>query len=123
MRVMSRRLVLAALILMSANVTRAQTADDVINKSLAAIGGRTALGKLKFKACREQSTGHYAAALQHQFRLGTQQEGARFDHPTSGYQPEAASPGIAQHAHELVVGQRVGRRQIHRPNPLLTGNQ
>jgi hypothetical protein len=50
MRVASTRLVCAALLLASAHVARAQTAEDVINKSLTAIGGRAALEKLKSRS-------------------------------------------------------------------------
>jgi outer membrane lipoprotein-sorting protein len=46
MRVLSNRLLAAAVILGCAWVASAQTADDVIEKYLAAIGGRAALGKL-----------------------------------------------------------------------------
>jgi hypothetical protein len=46
MRVLSNRLLAAAVILGCARVASAQTADDVIEKYLAAIGGRAALGKL-----------------------------------------------------------------------------
>lgn len=46
MKPVSRRLVMAALILSCGQTASAQTADDVIDKYLAAIGGRAALGKL-----------------------------------------------------------------------------
>src|SRR5215208_3995107 len=46
MKTVSRRLVAAALVLSWASVASAQTADDIIEKFLAAIGGRAALGKL-----------------------------------------------------------------------------
>jgi zinc protease len=50
MKVGSTRLACAALLLACAHVAWAQTADDVINKSLTAIGGRVALEKLKSRS-------------------------------------------------------------------------
>jgi hypothetical protein len=47
MRVLSRRLAVVLLVVACAQVARAQTADEVIEKSLTATGGRAALGKLK----------------------------------------------------------------------------
>ncbi len=47
MKTLSRRLFLAALLLGWAHDARAQTADQIIEKSLAAAGGRAALAKLK----------------------------------------------------------------------------
>jgi hypothetical protein len=44
------RLVIAALILGSVQAASAQTADDVVEKYLTAIGGRAALGKLKSRS-------------------------------------------------------------------------
>jgi len=41
-----RTLSLAALVLLCAGAARAQTADDIIDKTLAALGGREAIGKL-----------------------------------------------------------------------------
>jgi hypothetical protein len=46
MRVLSRRLAVALLLLGWVHVVWAQTADDVVDRSLNAIGGRAALGKL-----------------------------------------------------------------------------
>lgn len=46
MKPVSRRLVMAALILSWAQTASAQTADEVIDKYLTAIGGRAALGKV-----------------------------------------------------------------------------
>jgi hypothetical protein len=46
MRAVSRRLALASLFLVWAQAAWAQTADDVIEKSLTALGGRAAFGKL-----------------------------------------------------------------------------
>jgi outer membrane lipoprotein-sorting protein len=46
MRMVSKRLLAMALILGCASVAAAQTADDVIEKHLTAIGGRAALAKL-----------------------------------------------------------------------------
>ena len=45
MRTLSRRLVLAMLVLGCAQTTVAQTADEVIEKYLTAIGGRATLAK------------------------------------------------------------------------------
>ena len=47
MRLTSRRLAIATLCLVWAQVASAQTADEVIDKHLAALGGRAALEKLK----------------------------------------------------------------------------
>jgi hypothetical protein len=47
MRAVSRRLALALWFVAWAHVAWAQTADEVIDRSLAAVGGRAALGKLK----------------------------------------------------------------------------
>lgn len=46
MKLVSRRLVMAALILSWAQTASAQTADEIIDKYLTAIGGRAALGKV-----------------------------------------------------------------------------
>ena len=46
MKAASRRLVIAVLLLGWAQSASAQTADDIVEKYLAAIGGRAALGKL-----------------------------------------------------------------------------
>jgi zinc protease len=50
MRIVSRRLAVALLVVGWAHAGRAQTVDDVINKSLAAAGGRAALLKLKSRS-------------------------------------------------------------------------
>jgi hypothetical protein len=50
MRIALRRAALASLILTLAHAAAAQTADEVVEKHLAAIGGRTALGKLKSRS-------------------------------------------------------------------------
>jgi hypothetical protein len=47
MRAVFRRLVLALWFVACAHVAWTQTADEVVNRSLAALGGRAALGKLK----------------------------------------------------------------------------
>lgn len=47
MSVLSRRLAIVLLLVGCAQAARAQTADEVIEKSLSATGGRAALGKLK----------------------------------------------------------------------------
>ena len=47
MRAVSRRLALALWFVAWAHVAWTQTADEVVNRSLAALGGRAALGKLK----------------------------------------------------------------------------
>jgi polyisoprenoid-binding protein YceI len=46
MKTMSRRLIAGLLILMPARAASAQTAAEVVDKTVAAIGGRSALGKL-----------------------------------------------------------------------------
>ena len=46
MKIASRRLLSAAVSLACARIASAQTADDVIEKHLAALGGRTAIAKL-----------------------------------------------------------------------------
>lgn len=50
MRAVSRRLAMASLLVGWAHLAGAQTADDVVNRSLTAIGGRAALGKLKTRS-------------------------------------------------------------------------
>jgi len=50
MNAFSRRLVLAVLVLGWAQTASAQTADEIIEKYLTAIGGRAALGKLKSRS-------------------------------------------------------------------------
>lgn len=50
MRVLSRRLAVALVIAGSAQAAWAQTADDVINRSVAAVGGRATLAKLKSRS-------------------------------------------------------------------------
>lgn len=47
MKSMSKRLVLASLLVVWANAAGAQTADELVDKSLTAVGGRAALGKLR----------------------------------------------------------------------------
>ena len=46
MKIMSRRVIFGLLILVSARGASAQTAADVVDKTVAALGGRAALGKL-----------------------------------------------------------------------------
>ena len=46
MRIMSTRLFAAAFVLSSVATASAQTADEIVDKTLTAIGGRAALGKL-----------------------------------------------------------------------------
>jgi len=50
MKAVSRRLVMAVLVLGWAQTASAQTADEIIEKYLTAIGGRAALGKLKSRS-------------------------------------------------------------------------
>jgi hypothetical protein len=50
MRAVSTRVAVAFLLLASAHVASAQTADEVIEKALTASGGRTAFGKLKSRS-------------------------------------------------------------------------
>jgi hypothetical protein len=50
MRVISRQLAAAALLLWWAEVAWAQTADEVVERSLSAMGGRAALAKLKSRS-------------------------------------------------------------------------
>ena len=47
MRVLTQRFVAVVMVLACAQVARAQTADEIIEKSIAAMGGRAALGKVK----------------------------------------------------------------------------
>lgn len=46
MKSVSRRLLMALAVLVTAQIASAQTADEIVEKHLAAIGGRAALGKL-----------------------------------------------------------------------------
>ena len=46
MSILSKRLALASMFLLCAQVSRAQTADEVIEKCLTALGGRAAFAKL-----------------------------------------------------------------------------
>ena len=46
MRIMSTRLLAAAFVLSSVATASAQTADEIVDKTLTAMGGRAALGKL-----------------------------------------------------------------------------
>ena len=48
MKILSRRFALTSMFLLCANAGWAQTADDVIEKVITAIGGRAALAKLTF---------------------------------------------------------------------------
>lgn len=50
MRVISRRLAMALFLLAWAHVAWAQTADEVVERALTAMGGRAALGKLKSRS-------------------------------------------------------------------------
>ena len=50
MRVVSRQLTVALLLLVWADAAWAQTADEVVNKSVTAMGGRAALGKVKSRS-------------------------------------------------------------------------
>src|SRR5213593_1269087 len=50
MRTVSRRLGWTSLLLIWAHVAAAQTADEVVDNSLTAIGGRAALAKLKSRS-------------------------------------------------------------------------
>ena len=50
MRITSKRVVLVSLLLVWAHVASAQTADEVVEKCLTAVGGRAALGKLRSRS-------------------------------------------------------------------------
>jgi hypothetical protein len=50
MRAVTRKVLIAVLVLSWASLASAQTADEVIEKHLAAMGGRAALGKLKSRS-------------------------------------------------------------------------
>lgn len=52
LKTISTRLFIAALCLVSAQIAFAQTADDIVEKHLAALGGRPALGKLKSRSMK-----------------------------------------------------------------------
>ena len=53
----SRRLVLLTLFLGCVQFAAAQTADDIIEKDLAALGGRTALSNLRSRSMKGTITG------------------------------------------------------------------
>jgi len=52
LKTISTRLFIAALFLVAAQIAFAQTADDIVEKHLAALGGRPALGKLKSRSMK-----------------------------------------------------------------------
>src|SRR5438128_3428429 len=52
LKTISKRLFIAALFLALVRVASAQTADDIVEKHLAALGGRAAMGKLKSRSLK-----------------------------------------------------------------------
>jgi len=52
LKTISTRLFIAALFLVSVQIASAQTADDIVEKHLAALGGRAAMGKLKSRSMK-----------------------------------------------------------------------
>lgn len=78
---------------------------------------------LEGEACFAQLTGHHPAALEQQFGVGTQRERAQSDHPLRGGQPQRDAPGGPQRAHEVPMGQRTGRGEIHRTGQIAPVDQ
>src|SRR5689334_20148545 len=52
----ARRLVVVSLLLAAARIASAQTADDIIEKHLAALGGRAALAKVRSRSMKGTMT-------------------------------------------------------------------
>src|SRR5580704_663335 len=82
-------------------------------------GGGGPFGKLKLETGGEQSPGHYAAALEHKFRLGAHQPRTDFDQPTRGGESDSRAPGSAEGSQEFGIGKRVGRRDVNDSQELL----
>ena len=52
-------------------------------------------GELKLETSIHKTTGDDAAALEHQFGFGAQEERAYFQHPACGRQPNACAPCLS----------------------------
>src|SRR5215831_13742162 len=64
------------------------------------------IGITKLESGLEQSSWHNPAALQDELRLGTQEDGAEFQHPFRGWQAQANPASSAESSHKIAVGQR-----------------
>ena len=63
--------------------------------------------ELKLEARIEQAPGNYAAALEHQFRLGAHEECADLKQRCRSGEAVRHVPRVAQRGHEFAIGQRI----------------
>lgn len=66
---------------------------------------------------------HDAAALQHELRLGAQEQCTHLEHPPCGRQSNPNAIRVAQDAHELLVGHRVRGGDVDDAVDLIVRNQ
>ncbi len=70
------------------------------------------LGKFEREALLEEAAGGDAAAFEDELGFGAQEEGADFEEPFGRGQAERHAPGVAELAHEVGVGQGIGRGDV-----------
>jgi len=71
----------------------------------------------------EQAPRHNSSALQHQFRLGAQEQRSYLEHPLRCRHTDANAPRLAQHLHEFVVWDRIRRGDIDNALALVVRDQ
>lgn len=80
-------------------------------------------GVFEGEACGLKAGGDDLAAFEDEFGLRSHQEGADFEHPGGGGKADGGAPGLAELAHEVAVGERVGRGKVDGPFKIFAGNQ
>jgi len=73
------------------------------------VGGFGPGGVFEAEAGFEEAGGDDAAAFEDEFGLGAQEQGANLDHPACRGEAEGGAPGLAEDAHEVAVGDWIGR--------------
>src|SRR5687767_5566870 len=74
---------------------------------------RRPIGILKLKTFAQQLARHHSATLEDQFSFSADHPRPNLQHPFSGRETDPNSPRLPQHAHELRIRKRLGRRQVH----------
>ena len=80
-------------------------------------------GKEKFETGGQKPPRHHATALQDEFRFGSHQPGADFDHPSRSGQANADAPRVAESLHEIAIRKRVGRSDVDYAAEFFARNQ